>query len=235
MQKQLITYEDDGVLLEATVIYPVSPGKKPLVFIFPPWEGKGSFVEGFAEKLAALGYIGCAMDPYGKGCFGRTREECSALMTPFMNNRKKNLQRILSYQHLLSKLVDVDEERMGAVGFCFGGLCALDLARSGAKIRGVVSFHGLLNKGFSYADKSITSKVLVCHGYKDPMVSPQDLLAFTQEMEEQGVDFQVHIFGEAMHAFTHPEANNPSLGTLFHKISSQRAELLMKNFFSEIF
>ena len=121
-----------------------------------------------------------------------------------------------------------------SIGFCFGGLCALDLARTGIDLKGTVSFHGLLSaptQGIS----SIKSKILALHGHDDPMVSPQDVLLFAEEMTKAKADWQMHVYGATMHGFTNPQANDPGLGTLYSQRADHRAWMAMQTFFSEIF
>ncbi len=235
MHIRKIEVQDQGVILEATVAFLEGAQKKPVIFVFHAWEGKGVFAEQKAIELAKLGYVGCALDLYGKGKFGVSREECSALMHPLFSDRAKLRQRILTYRDVLEKIPEADLSKIGAIGFCFGGLCALDLARSGADIKGVVSFHGLLGAPETLQNKKISSKVLVLHGGKDPMVSKKELFNFIEEMELKEVDFQVHIFGRAMHAFSNPEANDSSFGTLYDKDADKRSFELMKLFFLEVF
>jgi len=228
-----VIYYDGSVELEASIVYPKMEGLRPIVFIFPSWEGKGAFAEYQAQELANMGYIGCALDPYGKGRIGTTRQECADLMGPFMQDRMRLQHRVLACQSLLPKIRHGDTTRVGAIGFCFGGLCALDALRAGAAWKGVVSFHGLLEKPQGCISQVVSSKILILHGHLDPMVSMQDVELFLKEMHQ--ADVQIHIFNGAMHAFTNPEANTPALGTLFHEMSSHRAFSLMKMFFSEIF
>lgn len=235
MQMRKVEVQDGGVVLESTVVIPEGVTKAPIVFIFHAWEGKGAFTEQKAMDLAKLGYIGCALDLYGKGKLGKSREECAALMNPLFSDREKLRQRIYCYKEILEKIPEADEGKIGAIGFCFGGLCALDFARSGAKVKGVVSFHGVLVPPDSCPSAKIDAKIMVCHGAKDPMVSKKQVFDFMEEMEEKGVDYQVHIFGKAMHAFTNPEANDPGFGTLYDEDADKRSFVLMKQFFSEIF
>lgn len=234
MEIRKIDYQDGDVLLEGTVALEKGEQKKPIIIIFHAWEGKGAFVEEKAKYLAKLGYIGCAVDLYGKGILGKTKEEKSALMTPLMADRAKLQKRILAYKELLSKIPEADSGKIGAIGFCFGGLCALDLARSGDNIKGAVSFHGLL-RAPDKSESPITSKVLVLHGNNDPMVPKDELLAFTEEMAEKKVDWQLHVFGGTMHAFTNKEANDPAFGTVYQKDADRRSFQLMELFFKEVF
>ncbi len=235
MEIRKIDYYDGEVLLEATVALEKSQGKRPLIFIFPAWEGKNDFAEKKAIELAKIGFIGCALDPYGKGILGKDREECSSLMGPLMANREMLRRRILASKALLSVIPEADIDKVGAIGFCFGGLCALDLARAGVDVKGVVSFHGLLQEAEGLSIHPILSKVLVLHGNKDPMVSCRDVETFCLEMESKSVDFQVHIFGNTMHAFTNPEANDPDFGTVYSQSADCRSWLLMRSFFEELF
>ena len=235
MEIRKVEYLDGDILLEATVAYEDKGKKKPVVLVFHAWEGKDPFAEQKAVELAKLGFIGCACDLYGKGIFGRSKQECSALMSPFMADRMLLQKRILAYRELFSLVPEMDEKKVAAIGFCFGGLCALDLARSGAEVKAVVSFHGLLQGDQSLDQGPICAKVLAFHGYKDPMVRPEELLSFSKEMDAKKVDFQLHVFGQAMHAFTNPKANDPSFGTLYDKESDSRSWNGMRVFFQEVF
>jgi dienelactone hydrolase len=128
----------------------------------------------------------------------------------------------------------VDGGKLGAIGFCFGGLCALDLARSGAELRGVVAFHGLFMPS-GLPRQKIAARVLALHGYDDPMAKPDALVAFCDEMTEAGVDWQVHAYGGTMHAFTNPQANDPAFGTVYQPRADARSRVAMENFFAEAF
>ncbi len=234
MDIRKIDYYDEETVLEATVVSGGGTHKRPIVFIFPAWEGKGAFAEKKAVEMAKLGYIGCALDVYGKNIFGKTKEECESLMTPLFSDRLKLRKRILAYKSLFSSIPEADSHKTAAMGFCFGGLCALDLARSGAPVGGVISVHGLLVPP-KFHLHPIHSRVLVLHGYKDPLVSKESLMEFSSEMEKKHVDFQLHVFGKAMHAFTNPEANDPSFGTVYQPEADRRSTKLIQMFLSELF
>ena len=130
-------------------------------------------------------------------------------------------------------MVNVDQ--IAAIGFCFGGLCALDLARSGASLKGVVSFHGLLNKPEALPTQPMIAKILVLHGYDDPMVTPDAVRDFADEMNHAKVDWQIHMYGHTQHAFTNPLAHDETLGLQYHAVASQRSKQSMVNFLAEIF
>lgn len=208
---------------------------KPAVLVVHDWSGRNAFACEQAKQLAKLGYVGFAVDMYGNAQVGETVEEKTALMQSVATDRHFLRARIRAALDTLVQLEHVDSQRIAVIGFCFGGLCALDLARSGAAIRGAVSFHGLLGKPEGIDNQPIKAKVLVLHGYDDPMVTPQLVNEFCHEMTESNVDWQVHMYGHTQHAFTNPLANDPSLGLAYNATISQRAFQSMNNFLQEIF
>ena len=231
-----VGYLDGDVLLEAFFAFDDSlTGRRPAVLINHTWAGRDDFVAEKAKKIAALGYVAFAVDMYGKGVLGTTAEENAKLMQPFMDDRHMLVKRMQAALYAVKLLPWVDDSKVAAMGFCFGGLCALDLARAGAALKGVVSFHGLLGAPDNTQDNSIKAKVLVLHGHDDPMGPVEQVIAFEQEMTKAGVDWQLHTFGNTMHAFTNPVANNPDFGTVFQPDADRRSWLLMENFLTEIF
>ena len=236
MKTEKIEYSDNGVTLEGYLAYDDSvQGPRPAVLISHAWAGRTEFECQRAEALAKLGYAGFALDMYGKGVLGSTNEENTALMMPFIENRASLRQRITAGLNTLSGLDMVDSSKIGAIGFCFGGLCVLDLARSGADVKGVVSFHGLLNAPDNLANEAIKAKVLVLHGQDDPMAPPEQVAGFQKEMSDAGVDWQLHAYGNTVHAFTNPGANDPGFGTVYNADADKRSAIAMKNFFEEVF
>lgn len=207
---------------------------KPAILIAPDWTGVNEFARKKAESLAELGYVGFALDMYGEGKTGKTKEEKSALMQPFAQDRTKLLKRISAAFTAVKQLSIVDKTRIGAIGFCFGGMCVLDLARSGVEMKGVVSFHGLLNAPNHLPHTPIKASILALHGYDDPMGPPEAVNAFAQEMTHAKADWQMHIYGSTMHAFTNPEANDPGFGTVYNKKADNRSWQAMKDFFAEV-
>lgn len=231
-----IEYTHDDDLFEAYVAYDDSTmEKRPAVLIFHDWSGRNDFACAKAEQLAELGFVGIALDLYGKGKLGQDNVEKAALMQPYIDNRNFLQQRMLAGLEMAKSVAQVDQEQIAAIGFCFGGLCALDLARSGADIKAVVSFHGLLFAPASVAKQKIKAKVLVLHGYADPMVSPENVNEFAKEMTEQDVDWQIHMYGNTMHAFTNPNANDPDFGTVYAADADRRSWIAMQNFLNEVF
>ena len=155
-------------------------------------------------------------------------------MTPLAADRP-SLQKLLHDNIAMAReLPEVDADNIAAVGFCFGGLCVLDIARSGGDVKGVVSFHGLLGAPGNTKEK-IDSKVLALHGWDDPMAPPDDVKAFGEEMAKASADWQLHAYGGTMHAFTNPAANDPDFGTVYDADADRRSWQAMANFLSELF
>tara|TARA_R110000868_G_scaffold17438_6_gene76591 strand:+ start:1545 stop:2261 length:717 start_codon:yes stop_codon:yes gene_type:complete len=235
-QRKQIQYQDGEVTLAGTLSMPaVSPHKHPAVIVVHDWSGKNEFACQKADELAKLGYIGFALDMYGDGKIGETKDEKIALMQPLMENRALLNTRIQAALNLLQAQPEVDHHKIAAIGFCFGGLCVLDLARSGAHVAGVVSFHGLLGAPEPSHQQTIQAKILALHGYDDPMVTPEQVIEFANEMTTAKADWQLDMYGNTMHAFTNPDANDSAFGTVYKKQSSSRAWQAMTNFLEEIF
>ena len=231
-----VGYLDGDVLLEGFFAFDDSiVGRRPTVLINHTWAGRDDFVAEKAKKLAALGYVGFAVDMYGKGVLGSCPEENAKLMQPLMDNRQMLQKRMHAALYAVKLLPWVDDNKTAAMGFCFGGLCSLDLARAGADLKGVVSFHGLLGAPVNIQGNAIKAKILAFHGHDDPMVPVEQVLAFEREMTEAGADWQLHTFGNTMHAFTNPAANNPDFGTVYQPDADKRSWIAMENFLTEIF
>ncbi|MCC5885085.1 MAG: dienelactone hydrolase family protein [Gammaproteobacteria bacterium] len=209
-------------------------GPRPAVLVSHAWGGRDDFSCQRAEDLAALGYVGFALDVYGKGVHGGTVGENQALMNPLLGDRALLRRRLAAALTCIREQPEVDPGRVAAIGYCFGGLCVLDMARSGADLRGVVSFHGLLSAPEGMANDRISSKVLVLHGHDDPMVPPDQVLAFEQEMTAAGADWQLHAYGHTQHSFTNPEANNPDLGAAYQPDAARRSWVSMQAFLEEV-
>ena len=231
-----VGYLDGGVLLEGFFAYDDGfEGRRPAVMISHAWAGRNDFVNEKALKLAELGYFAFAADMYGKGVLGHSAEENAVLMQPFMGDRGLLLSRMHAALYAIKLMPWVDDKKIAAIGYCFGGLCVLDLARSGADIKGVVSFHGLLGAPEHSQKPVITAKVLVLHGNDDPLSSAEQLEALQQDLTKAGADWQLHSYGHTMHAFTNPEANDPDFGTVYQVDADKRSWQSMKNFLTEIF
>jgi dienelactone hydrolase len=231
-----LEYNDGDTVLEGFYAYDDSlHGRRPAVLVSHAWLGRDSFVMDKARKIADLGYVGFALDMYGKGILGKSKDENAKLMQPFMADRKMLQNRITAALNTVKQLPWVDGSKIAAIGFCFGGLCVLDLARTGADINGVVSFHGLLGAPDNTKGNNIKAKILALHGRDDPMVPPELVHAFQEEMAQARADWQFMIYGNTVHAFTNPVANDPGFGTVYQADADRRSWQLMQSFFAEIF
>lgn len=236
MITKTVDYQDGDTQLEGYLAYSKTDKSQPAVLVAHDWSGRREFACKAAEKVADMGYVGFALDMYGKGIFGADGdiERNGALMSLFATDRALLRRRITAALHAVRQLPQVDAARIAAMGYCFGGMCVLELARSGADVRGVISIHGIFAQG-QVSNEKITAKVLCLHGHDDPMVPPEQVLAFETEMTKAGVDWQVHVYGGTMHAFTNPKANNPDFGTVYKEVAANRAYQSIANFLSEIF
>src|SRR5512138_872357 len=193
IQTQEIEYRDENTVCKGFVAFDdreTSP--KPAVLISHTVHGREEFVENKARQIAELGYVGFALDMYGRR--GETVEENRALMNELLADRALLTRRIRAALSAVRTLPQVDGARVAAIGYCFGGLCVLDLARSGADVRGVVSFHGLL-KPNGLPPQKIASKILVLHGHDDPMAPVEDVVAIEKEFTAAKADWQLHAYG----------------------------------------
>ena len=233
MKTEEINYSHDQKNFIGYVAYP-ERDKAPLILIAPSWAGRDEFVKDKAEKLAREGYVAMAVDMYGDAKVGSSTEENQSLMTPLIEDRDRLKGIIKSALDAGRQLEAVEASNVAAIGYCFGGLVVLDLARSGSDINGVVSFHGLLMDS-KISEEGIRSKILVLHGERDPMVPLEMIDGFQKEMTQAGADWQLHSYGNAYHAFTNQEANDPDLGTEYNQDADRRSWQSMMNFFQEIF
>ncbi len=234
IRERLIEYSDGSTLLEGFFCHDdTRPGPLPAVLIGHEWGGRGEFVERKARRLAWHGFATFALDMFGKGKRGTSPAECSALITPFVQDRALLGRRVTAALTAARGLPEVDARRIGAIGFCFGGMCVLDLARSGADVRGVVSLHGLL-KPTGLPQGKIRSKVLILHGYEDPMGPPQDVLAVAKELTAARADWQLHAYGNTAHSFTNPHANDHASGMVYHEAADRRSWHSLLDFLDEV-
>lgn len=230
-----LEYRHGERVLEAHVAWDeAESGPRPGVLVSHAWGGRGEFEDRKAERLAELGYVGFALDMYGKGVSGSSPEENSRLMAPFLEDRALLQERMGIALERLRGVPAVDAERTAAIGFCFGGLCVLDLARGGADLRGVVSFHGLLEPPGTTAGNRMQAKALLLHGWKDPLAPPENVMALSAEMEALEADWQLNAYGNAMHAFTNPAAADPENGMLYDPVVERRAWDAMLIFLNEV-
>ncbi|MBI5485180.1 MAG: dienelactone hydrolase family protein [Deltaproteobacteria bacterium] len=236
IKTRLIEYKQGDTVLEGYLAWDDSQySKRPGVLIIHEWTGLGPYVKRRAEMLAKMGYIAFAADIYGKGV--RPADQAAAARTAEIYKNDRGLMRARAKAGLdtLKNQRQVDPRRVAAIGYCFGGTTALELARDGADIRGVASFHGGLSTPSMHDAKNISGKVLVLHGADDPFVKPYEVSAFEDEMRMAGVDWQLISYGGAVHSFTNPDAGSDnSKGAAYNEKADRRSWETLKLFLSEI-
>lgn len=243
MKQEKITYQAGDTECHGYVAYnPEIATPKPAVIVAHAWKGLDEFAKGKADALAEMGYFAFAADVYGEGANAENNEEALEMMTPLFLDRALLRERITAAYQTAAKHPEANSEKIGAIGYCFGGITVIELLRSGAAIRGAVSFHGTLARALGEKQAKLTpvapdikGAMLALHGHEDPMVSKEDVAHFEKEMTEARVDWQLHVFGHAKHAFTNPSANDPDLGLIYHPKASKRAWQSMCAFFDEVF
>jgi len=267
IKTEAIEYKDGATLLEGYLAYDDAvKGGRPLVLVVHEWWGLNDYAKGRARQLAEMGYVAFAVDMYGKGVLAKDAKQAGELTGPFRSDRKRMRQRITAGLDAAKARLPgaaradlVDARRIAAIGYCFGGTVVLELARSGADIAGVVSFHGGLapvpdpdrpaSAGPAASQPSgtdnnrIKCKVLVCTGADDRSAPMAQLSAFADEMRlPQGkVDYQVNIYGGAVHAFTNPASglplpsDDPPRNVAYNANADRRSWQAMKDFFAELF
>lgn len=243
MHKEFIDYYYGETRLRGYLVYEEeNTTPRPAVIVAHQWKGQCEFVRHKAEELAKLGYVAFAADVYGDGICVATNEEAAALMMPLFINRQLLQNRIKAAFSWLQDHPLVDESKVGAIGFCFGGLTVIELLRSGVEMRAAVSFHGVLGNHMEGNDAHtvpiasvIYGSLLMLHGHEDPLVSLDDILAIQKEMSEANVDWQMHTYSHTQHAFTDPNAHSISLGLKYNEQACKRSWQAMQNLFEEVF
>jgi dienelactone hydrolase len=237
IRTESVEYRQGEALLEGYLSYDTTvKGPRPAVLIVPDWKGVSEYTKMRAEQLAALGYVALAADVYGKGVRPNTAQEASAEAGKYYRDRQLYRARLRAGLDFLAARPEADSSRLAVIGYCFGGAGALELARSGAPLRGTVTFHGALNTPNPADAKNIRGKVLVLHGADDPNVKPEEVKSFMDEMRAAGVDWQLVYYGGAVHAFTDKRAGtDKSRGAAYNEAADRRSWQAMKDFFAEIF
>ena len=210
-------------------------GEAPAVLILPTVMGVTDLEIGFARKLTALGYHAMVGDIFGVLTRGAPREKMFAELGRLKGDRAALLRRLTALLDALRGQDGVDRDRVAVTGYCFGGLCALDLARSGAELRGVASFHGLFDPP-GLDPRPIKAKVVAYHGWDDPMVPPEAVVALAAELTDAGADWQIHAYGHTGHGFTNPHATNIGIaGVAFDAAAARRSWAALENYLGELF
>lgn len=237
MQQRTFEYSHQGTLLRGELNWDEArSGRRPGVLVFPEGGGINDHPKARARSLAELGYIALACDMYGDGEFTRDSERRTALMGSLRADPELLRGRARAALAALAAEPNVDPAQLAAIGFCFGGLVVLELARSGAELAGVVSFHGILETKLPAVEGQVRARVLACHGYEDPFVHPPQLAAFMEEMRAARVDWHLLVHGNAGHGFTRRDAHTLGIpGVAFNADAERRSWRAMQSFFEELF
>lgn len=234
--KEKIEYKDSESTYEGVFAYDQKiKGERPVVMIAHAYGGQSSFEENKAVELAELGYVGFAIDIYGKGVRAKTSAEAEQLMAQLNDNRNVLLNRMLASLDAAKSIEFGDSQKIGAIGFCFGGKCVLDLARSGIQIKGCVSFHGLFDAPDINQETKIKTPVLILHGWDDPLAQPNDFIELTKELSLKEADWEINAYGHTSHSFTDPRANMPERGIVYSEDASRKSWNRMTRFFKHRF
>ena len=236
IQTKVIEYRDGDVVLEGLMAWDDTIAKAPGILVVHQWLGRTDYEEGRAKQLAKEGFVAFALDIYGKGVRPNGVQEAGKLAGTYKSDRSLYRRRLQLGLDQLRAQSMVDKQKIAAIGYCFGGTGVLELARSGADIGGVVSFHGGLDSINSDEAKKIKAKILICHGADDPFVPVKDIEATKKELSDADVDWQMIYYSEAVHSFTQVMAGNDnSRGAAYQERADKRSWQAMKSFFSEIF
>ncbi|MGE4429432.1 MAG: dienelactone hydrolase family protein [Sphingobium sp.] len=237
IERHVILHEGPGGPFESMAVYDPAAGKQPGLLLFPNFLGTKEWDFAKAEELAAMGFKVLVVDYYGQGkrASGVGDPKAGEYMGELAADRAAMQDRLLNALAELKKLPDVDGDACGAIGFCFGGKCVLDLARAGAAIKAGVSFHGVYDAP-PFPNAAITAKLLICHGWNDPYCPPEATAALAKELTENGADWQLVAYGHTGHAFTAndiPMDEEKTFG--FQPAANDRSWKAMQNLFAEVF
>ena len=237
VRTEQIEYKHGDTLLEGFLAYDDTvTGKRPGVLVVHEWWGLNDYAKRRAEQLARLGYVAFSLDMYGKGKVTADPKVAGEWAGVFRNDRPLGRARAAAGLEVLKSRPQVDPARIAAIGYCFGGTVVLEMARSGADLKGVVSFHGGLATPIPADARNIKGKVLVLHGADDLFEQPSEIAAFQEEMRQARVDWQMVYYGSAVHSFTNPESGKAGIkGVGYNEAADRRSWLAMRNFFDEIF
>ena len=234
LETESIVYRDGDARLNGFLAIDADrAGTRPGVLVVHGGAGLDDHARGRARRFAESGFVVLACDMYGEGVTGN-RERIMHHIGHLRNNRAALVRRVQSAIEILASRPQVDG-RIAAVGYCFGGMIVLEYARAGSMISGAVSVHGSLETTGAAEPSSIRARILVCHGALDPHVPMSQVTAFAEEMKNAGADYQVIVYGNAMHGFTHETATGQQPGVQYHARTDARSSVAIQEFFRELF
>lgn len=230
-----VTTHHNGTQLDGLFFPAPGEGPHPVVLVLPTVMNRTDLEIEHARQLNARGWSALVADVYGDGAVGLSRPECFEQMQALRADRAAMQARLLALVEAARAQAGVDPERVAAIGYCFGGMCALDIARTGADVRGVASFHGTFGAPGNHEDTPIRAKVVAFHGWADPHVPPASVTALADELTAKGADWQIHAYGGVMHGFTNPAANAPESGLQYDATADRRSWTALEDFLAECF
>ena len=230
-----ITHNFEGEDLESVFVGRRDGAARPTVILIPTVMGVSELEKGFGRQLVELGYHSLVADLFGKKFHGAPRDTMFGEMNRLKADRAALLRRLQHVLELARSQSEVQRDHVVVAGYCFGGMCALDLARSGADILAAVAFHGLFDPPGLPAQK-IKAKVVAYHGWDDPMVPPEKVVALGNELTEAGSDWQIHAYGHVGHGFTNPRASDLQIdGVAYNALAAERSWTSFVNLLEEVF
>lgn len=233
ISQRRIGHSHAGVEFESVLVHGVDGAPRPAVLVFPTIMGVSALEIGFAERLATLGYSALVADLYGSDRQGLPREEARVEMDKLRDDRAHLQELLLGVLEVARAQPEVEPLRVAAIGYCFGGLCVLDLARTGADIRGAASFHGIFDPPGNRDGVPIRARIIAFHGWDDPHAPPESVLSLATELTAAGADWQIHAYGGTAHGFTNPEANSPERGLAYNETADRRSWTALEDFLAE--
>lgn len=244
MKNEYVEYRVDGLTCKGYLSREESKtnanAKRPAVIVAHAWMGQDDFAREKANELAQLGYIGFAADNYGEGRTAQNEEQAAELMRPLFIDRKELRKRMVAAYNVLKNHPEVDPKKISVIGFCFGGMSTIELFRSGEELCAAISFHGVLGSSLAGMQAKLEpsklplrGSLLILHGYKDPLVSQDDLINIQKEFSDANADWQLVIHGNASHAFMNPHAHDKEKGMSYEPTTAKRSWQMMKNFLHE--
>jgi dienelactone hydrolase len=237
IRTEQIEYRHGDAVLHGFVAWDdAADGPRPGVLVVHEWWGLDDYTRDRTRQLAELGYVAFAIDMYGEGLTTEDPQEAGRLAGRFHGDRRLGRDRAAAGLAMLAAHPLVDPQRIAAIGYCFGGTVALELARDGADIAGAVSFHGSLGTPMPATADTLRARILVLHGADDPLVPIEDINRFRQEMTDAEADWQFISYGGAVHSFTNPRADDRGIpGVAYNETADRRSWQHMKLFFEELF
>lgn len=239
MQQEIFQFSVNNQLFNPIVFYKSEwTTPRATVLIYHAFEGINDVMKDNAKRIVDMGYVAITIDLYGNGQSMTTFEECAGYYAEMVNNRETTLHQRLTASVAAARAHGrVNPRKIAAIGFCFGGLCVLDIARMSTDIQGVVSVHGVLAPPPHHTTQKISAKVLVCHGHDDPQIPQTQINAFMTEMDQAEADWQFMIYSRTKHAFSDPNAHKigpPEMGREYNALTTERGWRLAQDFFNEV-